>query len=804
MALGLSHAIAQDPLLEYRRFKLYDETTEWWAPVADSVHLFDIVHGYSMEYGGDAHYAISMLGFNRHGLEYDEVGYRVGHLEVDYATARLMSQLGIERSVLYGVGAHLTPSAVEATKYDMLTPQRYSGHYVRGAFSGRNYLFNVSHRAVYKPNSGDVRLDNGLTIAHFVGVRTGRDLYVDGVYTEAVDAGVDVTYVDRRNSLRLVVLLPWSNRGLRRSSTEEAYSLLGNTMYNPLWGMYRGKPRNSGVRSLFRPEVVAYWHHTITLNTSLYLSLNVGYERSGRTSLMWYDAPTPIPDNYRYMPTFATNATDQSAATEVWTNNDLRFTQIDWDGLRHTNQIQPDGHARYAVDDNRTNRPYMRIAMGADSRIGSVDVECGLELGIDSHRAFKQMDDLLGGDHVLNVDYYIRDDATFSTMLDNDLRNPGRRVYQGDRYGYDYRLTRSCAAIYATAQWRYESMTFGLGARVAAELSWRRGYYEKESFEGAASYGRSAVVTSSPAYIAAVWHYDLGQHDLSCSLLLRGRSPEVGDMFLRPEYNNRIVGNARLESLYAAELSYSFASQRFNLRASLYAHWSRGERQVERYYDDIMELYTDVVVEGIDRLGLGLEVVAHVDWMRYLSSDFCLSLSRYRYTSNPDVTLYSDIDQTFVASSRSLMRGCRVGTPQVALYGDLCFRPEGGWMARLSLNYLGARYVDPSIVRRAERVVQRASSVEEREALLNQQRLGDVFTMDVAVGKSFRLGANRHYLSVQLHLTNLLSTQIVVDGYEQNRVRRTTHNERSSLHAMDNIVRYGYPRTVYLSVGFGF
>jgi hypothetical protein len=76
--------------------------------------------------------------------------------------------------------------------------------------------------------------------------------------------------------------------------------------------------------------------------------------------------------------------------------------------------------------------------------------------------------------------------------------------------------------------------------------------------------------------------------------------------------------------------------------------------------------------------------------------------------------------------------------------------------------------------------------------------------MDVAVGKSFRLGANRHYLSVLLHLTNLLSTQIVVDGYEQNRVRRTTHNERSSLHAMDNIVRYGYPRTVYLSVGFGF
>lgn len=804
-ALAQTSDIAEPELnADYRRFKFYDEEEEWWAPQADSIALEDIAHGLGLEFTRNILISLATHNIEYRGAGYEEEQHRAGGLSIDYSTARLLSQLGIGSESLSGLGAHLTAAGVEATHYHIFDQPRYRGHRLNAAFSGRNYLFSVSHRATYKPESQGIRLRDGLTIAHFERVRMGRDLYVDGVYTEAMDLGVDVMYVNRRHSMRVVALLPWSERGLRRSSTYEAYDLLGNTMYNSLWGIYRGKMRNSGVRATFRPEVLASWRYSLTLNTELLLSLNVGYERTSRTSLAWFDAPTPMPDNYRYMPSFFNNAEDASSATAAWTTNDLRYTQVDWAGLYLTNAVQGDGHARYAVDAYRTNRPFAHLAAGIRSRIGSVDVECGVEFNVDSRRMFKQMEDLLGASHVLNIDYNLRDDTSFGTKLDNDLGNPGRVVAEGERYDHDYRLTRMDAALYATAEWRVGRMTFGLGTRLAAELSWRRGYVEKELFAGRSSYGRSAMIANSPAHLVARWHYNLGEHDLSAALLLRGRSADIDDMFLQPKYNNRTVGLTTLEKMYGMELSYGYSRQRFSLVASLYANWTMDGSRVERYYDDMMGLYADTLIEGIDHLNLGLEVTAHVDWMRYLSSTLYLSVGRYRYTSNPEVTLYADRDNSVVAYSHSMMRGCRVGAPEVVAYGDISFRPAGGWLATLAVKYWGGRVVEPSFVRRSGHIVSHAASAEGRETLLSQQRLKGATMVDVAVAKSFRVGLNRNYLRVSLSVRNLLSVRSVYRGYEQNRVRRLPADGYNLLRPFDNQLLYDYPRTIYLSVVFSF
>lgn len=803
LALPLAVCGQDLPDYDYRHYKFYDsdDTSEWWLPVADSLVSYDS-WGYDAP-AADARYALAALSSVGRGLDYGHSGYVVGHLEVDYITARQLGSLGIARNRASGCGAYILGSEGEATAFDMHAMRRYRGHYLRGELSGRNYLWGVSHRGVYKPERSGVSLRDGMTVAHYARVRSGRDLYVDGVYTNALDLGFDVAYVDRQNSLRVVVLVPWSERGLSQASTAEVYGLLGNVGYNPSWGMQDGKMRNSRVATMLRPEVVASWQRRITVNTTLDISLNYGFERGGRSMLSWFDAPTAAPDNYRSLPSFFDDDNQRRAVTDAWVANDMRYTQIDWEGLYHTNALQSDGHARYVVDLRRENRHFVSAAAGFNFRIGSVDMECGIDLGAVSSRRFKVVDDLLGADHILNIDYYLVDDVTYSNRLDNDLNNPQRVIHEGDRYGYDYRLVSISAGLYANASWHRGPMELLLDMRLASDMVWRRGFFEKELFPGSGSYGASLVRNFAPCRLSAMWGYNFGEHRMAAAFMLEGRRPDVEDLFLQPDYNNRYVEHAGLERSVSADISYRYEAQRVRVEASMFLLYEADGSDVVRYYDDLAATYADVVMSGIATLRCGAEVGAEVTWSRMLSSNFRGEVGRYRYASNPVVTLYADSDNSIAAHSVALVKGCSVGAPEVRLYGDICFQPASSWLARLSLQYWGARYVTPSLVRRSERVLSRASSAEEVDMLCAQQRLRDAATLDLSLSKSFRFESGC-YLRLQLDVRNILGATIIRDGYEQNRVRQMTTYGQSHLQPFDNRLRYAYPRTFYLSVGLGF
>ena len=134
---------------------------------------------------------------------------------------------------------------------------------------------------------------------------------------------------------------------------EESYSLLGNRLYNPLWGIDNGELRNSRVATMKRPELVVAWDYRLTVSTSMHLTADLYYAVEGVTSLAWFDAPTPLPDNYHYLPSYYDYPADKKYVTDVWLSNDLRYTQIDWAGMRHTNALQSDGHARYVVESRK-------------------------------------------------------------------------------------------------------------------------------------------------------------------------------------------------------------------------------------------------------------------------------------------------------------------------------------------------------------------------------------------------------------------------------------------------------------------
>lgn len=794
--------VAQDVDIDYRAYKFYDEDyDELLIPQLDSVAVPAITPNAFSVYDSNMLYALSRLGYRPRCLSSNEEQYTFGRITLNRSVAKQLVALGVARDREESAGGALISGAALSTTEFLVGRDRALRnlkHTVRGEISGYNYLVGIAHRKTWHPSRYGVSLDGEWEINHSLRVRTGRDLYIEGLFTNAVDCGVEASFFNRRHSLSLAATLSYNNRGLRQSSTEEAYSLLNNPLYNPVWGMQCGRVRNSRVLNSIHPDIVALWDYRLTAVTTLHVAANIGFEGLGRTSLAWFDAITPMPDNYRYMPSFYKSDERYVEVMDAWATNNLKYTQIDWEGMYQVNMLQPDGQTRYAVAKRRENILNSSLSAYVTSKIADVDLSAGLLLRADVSRNFKVMDDLLGGEYIMDVDYYLIDDATYSNHLHNNLLTPNRKVVEGDRFGYDYRLSRLLATLYGVASWSYGDGAVDAALTVSTETTQRRGFFEKELFPGEGSYGRSAVVKMYPYALTARWNHYINTHRLGARFLLRGASPEAESMFLQSEYNNRIVRDLALATTLSGELSYGFVvMQKLNLSATLFATATLNDLSLLHYYDDLAGEYVDCVVSGINTIVAGFEAKANVEWSKYLSSSFMATAFASRYAGTSKVSLYCDSSNAHIATSAANVARYRTGVPELAAYGDLEFRVNG-WMARAAINYCGVRYVAPSFVRRSDRVLDRASSEEHRSALLRQQSLGDVVNVDFTLSKWFEIGDSS--LGVQLSVRNLLGGSDIQRGYEQNRVRVVNIQNRRHIEPFANRLTYGYPRTFYLSI----
>lgn len=745
--------------------------------------------------------ALYNSGFRSRGTYSDEESYIIGGITLQRSTAQRLIALGIARYTERGLGGAMHSGTTLSTTTLSVGRGRAmhsDKQTIRTEISGQNYLVGVSHKGSWMISPTGVNLKGDWEINHNIRIRTGRDIYVEGVFSNAVDCAIEASHYTQRHSISLAATLSYSNRGLRQHTSEEAFSLLNNPLYNPLWGMQNGKVRNSRVRNTLRPDIVALWEYRLTAATTLHVTANIGFEALGTTSLEWFDAMTPMPDNYRYMPSYHSQDAQQMEVTEAWMNNDLRYTQIDWQGMYHTNALQSDGSARYAVAKRRENITNTSFSAHISSNFADIDFSGGIRLNYDVSRNFKVIDDLLGAEYIIDRDYYLINDATYSNNLQNNLRDPNRKITEGDRYAYDYRLNRLRTTLFGTAAWEYDNGSVAAGISLSTEATQRRGFFEKELFPSEGSYGRSARIRLMPYHLSARWQHFVNNHRFGVSALISGASPEIGDMFLQQDYNNRITRELSLATTLAFEANYGFVlTNKLTLEASLFSTTTLHNTSVVHYYDDLAEEFVDCVASNINTTVGGFEARANVVWNDYLNSTFMVTAFASRYTSVVGVELYSDADNRLIANSTADMRGVRCGAPEVAAYGDVELSLMG-WRARAALHYCGARSVTPSFVRRSTRILNQAFAPECREILTSQQRLKDVVSLDFTLSKWFDIG--KASLGIQLSAKNLLGTSNILSGYEQNRVRRVTTINGSALEPFANRVLYNYPRLFYLGI----
>ena len=799
---SLLAASAQD-VDDYRLYKFDSQQLSFDLPVTDTLLFYRAMHDKRDLYEDVTAYRFSAVEYARRGLYFTERAATLDGLSLRRSNISILRRLGLAERAYGGIShSHNNIAGLAGEdEFSAVEGAPIDGVNVGAFFSGKGYLGGV--RA-----SVHSYLRNGWGMSLYASARGGDDLYVNGVYNNSIDAAVRLSKSFESGAMfSLLALSNVGERGLRSGSTEEAFTLTGNKLYNPSWGRQAGDVRNSRVRKDAVPFVAATLAMPVGNATQMTLSVGGDYGLRSYSTLGWYDAMTPRPDNYRYMPSYFSSDAVAEAVAEQWRAGNERYTQIDWTEMYNQNRMSADG-AVYAMDDKVERIARAEAVLHFRTEVGqNLVIGYGIRGEFNSSRNYKQMADLMGATHLVDVDYYLMDDDTFSNRLQNNLRNSDTDIVEGERFSYDYAL--ECRRIMADAMVEYISNRWQLNLDMAVgmEQQLRRGYFEKELFPGDRSYGRSAVVKFNPYTVKAALGYSFSaRHNLRLSAMIAEQAPDVENLFLNPQYNNRVVDNPVAERHLAAELDYRFNSTAVSLLLSAYFSMTDNERQVFRAYDDLSATYCDVDISGLGTARYGIEASAEVRLSRVLRASFSAAAGRYVYSKNPFVAHYADTDNSVISSrSQSFMGDCFIGgAPMLSGTAELTYITYRGWAASLGAQVAALRYVDASPIRRTERVAYQASSSEEifRE-FINQHRLNDAVTVDASVSKWFNIGRSR--LSLTLSVRNLLGDDdIVYGGYESSRIRNYMSGARRIYTPQDDVLTYAYPRTYYAVVSWKF
>ena len=788
---------------DYLRYKIDGGEVARDAVESDTLLFYRAVQGHGDLFGEITAYRFANVAYARRGMRYTEREAVLDGIGVRRADIAVLRRLGLAERGYAGAAQGLGTVGGMAGMDEFSTAE---GVPVESAdvgmfFSGRGYLGGV--RAGMAAS-----MRGGWSLSAYVSARGGDDLYAKGVYNDAVDAGLRITKEFASGAtLAVVAAATVSERGLRTGSTREAFELTGDRMYNPSWGRQQGRVRNSRVRRDGVPFVMAAYSAEVWGHTRMTLSAGGNYGGRSYSSLGWYDAMTPMPDNYRYLPSYFADGAVASAVGEQWRRGNESYTQVDWTELYRENRMSARG-AVYALADRVERVARGEAALRFRSELGQdLTISYGVRGRYDAPRYYRRMRDMMGAAYLVDMDYYLADDDTYSGMSQNDLRHPDRRIGEGDRFSYDYSLADRRVSADARFGYRRDRWYADAGVEVGAQAVSRRGHYEKELFAGEGSYGRSAVERYAPYTLKAAAGYVFSpKHRLGIAAMAASVAPEAGNLFLNPQYNNRMVDDRRPENRLAAELDYMYSSPVADLVLTAYAASKSRGRRTFRAYDDLAGEYCDVDVSRIGTLAYGVELAAEVRFARRLRAGFAASAGRCVYSSNPLVTHYRDTDNEVISLlSESYMGDCVAGgAPQLCGTAAITYYDYKGWAASCSVQAAAARYVDPSFVRRTERVARQAAASDEIYGrFVGQQRLADAVTVDASVSRWFRTGRSRVVVTVSVR--NLLGTRdIEQSGYEPSRVRRYSSGAQTVYVPHDDVITYAYPRTYYCAVSWRF
>ena len=707
-----------------------------------------------------------------------------------------------------------------ATNINLRASQYAAGSKLTLSGANRNYIL----RGMFTHSTGLMK--NGWAFTGSVGYRWGNNGNIEGINYNSLSYFLSAEKVfNDRHSLSFATWGSPTERGQQMASTEEAYYLANSHYYNPNWGYQNGEKRNSRIVRQFEPSAVLSWDFKIDDTKKLTTSAGFKYSNYGKSALGWNgNAADPRPDYYKNMPSnvfdvwneVPTNEQLQqfNALTDLWKNNKA-FRQVDWDAmyLANKNANALGKEALYYVEERHNDQ----IAFNFNSVFNHQwndrnSYVAGISFNTTKGMHYKKMKDLLGANLYIDVDKFaVRDHGANSTMAQNDLMNPNRRIGEGDKFGYDYNIFVNKENAWV----RYQgndggSLHYFLGGQIGSTQIFRDGLM-RNGRAPQKSLGSSGTAKFLEGGVKAGLNWAInGNHSFSLNAGYEERAPLAYNAFIAPRIKNDFVKDLKTECIFGGDLTYHFNTPWVMGRITGYYTRFQNQVEMDAFYNDSEARFTYLSMNNVEKEHWGVEAAATFKLTSNLSLTALATWSDMQYMNNPNAVMTYE-SESESSADRVYAKGMHGnGTPLSAYSLGLDYNING-WFFNLTGNYYHRVYIDFSSYRRLESVLQQVGGIgvdgngNKVVNVPSQERFDGGFMLDASIGKFIRL-RNGKSLSLNLNLTNITNnTDLRTGGFEQNRGDlKQDGTERSYKFSKNSKYFYAFPFNAFLNIGYRF
>ncbi|OJV88623.1 MAG: TonB-dependent receptor [Bacteroidia bacterium 44-10] len=661
-----------------------------------------------------------------------------------------------------------------------------AGNYARGgkatiSLTNRNYYV----RAMASYSTG--MQDNGWAVSASIGGRYSDEGNIDGVFYRTISYAFGLEKELNNHRISFMTFGSPVERGQQSASVQEAYDLVDDNLYNPNWGYQNGKKRNARVVKSYDPTGILSHIWRIGEYTTLTSGVGVHYSRYGSTALNWYNGPDPRPDYYRYLPSYhSENQTAFDYYTYLWKQSGKdNISQVNWDRMWEANYInntEGDGSAIYMVEERRRDLFEAALNSTLNTQFSErVKLTAGIGLKNSLSKQFKTVDDLLGAQYLLDTDKFAeRDFPGDEQTVQNDLERSGRRVYEGDVFGYDFRFRVNSADIWFQQEHSYRYIDFYFGSKLKYSEFQREGKMRNGRYPDS-SFGKGKKHRFTDYALKGGLTYKIsGRHFITGNISYQTAAPLVDNVYISPRITDQTPENIQSMRIFSSDINYVFSLPDLAGRISLFNTNFYDDMMRYSYYHDSERTYVNHLLSGVNKIHRGIELGVNYKLNDAWNFDFIGSIAEYYYSNNPEgVISYENGKESGMAETVYMTDYYLGGTPQAMGTIGINFFYDY-WFLNLNINGFARNYVEISPLRRLASnytgvVPPEANGFDEQlynayRTLTDQERFGSGYTLDFSIGKIWYL-PNRNSVNFNLTVNNLLNREdIRTGGYEQARI----------------------------------
>jgi hypothetical protein len=595
-----------------------------------------------------------------------------------------------------------------------------------------------------------------------------------------------------KHSLHVMGLYSPIKRGKSTSITKETYRLKG-IKYNPNWGIQNGRIRNSKTLEIKEPLFMVNHYYAISEKTKINTNLAIQTGNIGSTRLEYGNHRNPFANYYQRMPSYflrhdILNPYNYYQAY-LAEQELLRNGQLDWISLYNANKNSSNLLSTYILQKNVIDDQMIIGNSILKSKLSdSFIFNASLQLKKLKSERYAKIDDLLGGEMYLDVDYFsINDHGIDGDQSQSDLQNPNRVVFVGERFNYNYKLDAFVISGFLQLQILNRKWDVFAGVEINNTSFQRTGKFENGHFPGERSLGESENVQFFDFGFKSGGQFRFnGRNFIEINGGYMTKAPLLKNVFSNPRQNNDIVKGLSNESIQNLDLSYFFRSQLIQFRLTgFYLNLLNSTEQGFYFTQNALgnetnNAFVQEIVTGISKQNIGIELSIEANILTGLNLKGAASYGQYIYNKNPrlylagdDFSNGNDIEERGLREVH--LKNYRVASgPEKALQIGFEYRSDEYWWCGLTANYFYDSFIDLNYLRRTsdfytESDGQAFNDYNEETArkLLSQESFSNFLLMNIVGGKSWK--APKCIIGFFASISNVLNQEYISGGYENSR-----------------------------------